>query len=400
MPHLRQRYALDKIKKKLKFGPILLIQGARQVGKSFLLREIMAKKMNLKYITFDNRSTMEQFEKTPHLFLENYTEYKTLIIDEAQKSPKIFDTLKEIVDENRIPGRFILSGSTEFSLLTNIKESLTGRATRIQIFPFLLSEIKHLPLNPSKSESLFLAKPRVSLKDVLQFMENGGMPGIFAIKDEEERMVLFSDWLDLTCKRDILQIKKLNLDPDLCFKILQGIATIEFADETSLCKFTGANLKKLKNHLNGLAGLFVIHRVPAFFGSTGKNIYFLLDVSFAHFLKADVAKKIRQFIFQEQVAQRSYRGEIHSKIFFYRTGKGSFIDFIVEHAPDHISCYKIYEKESFNQLDIKILEKFQEKFQFNSVTNKNVKIDLYGIAPIKEKIKINEVTIYPIESLS
>jgi predicted AAA+ superfamily ATPase len=125
------------------------------VGKSFLLREILAKKSDYKYLTFDNASILEQFTKMPHLFLENYKEYKTLIVYEPQKSPKIFDSLKEVVDKNRVPGKFILSGSTEFSLLTHIRESLTGRPTRVQLFPFLLSEIKHLPLNATKNLSLF-----------------------------------------------------------------------------------------------------------------------------------------------------------------------------------------------------------------------------------------------------
>jgi hypothetical protein len=230
-------------------------------------------------------------------------------------------------------------------------------------------------------------------------MENGGMPGIFSIRDQEERTILLSDWLDLTCKRDILQIKKLKLDPELCYKILEAIANIEFADETSICKYTDTNLKKIKNHLNGLAALYTIHRVPAYIGSTGSNLYFLLDVSFAHFLKAKLEKKIRQFIFQEQLAQRSYRGEIQTKINFYRSAKGSFIDFVVEHSPDHVSCYKIFTKESFTELDIRILEKFKEKFQYNLISKSPVKIDLYGIAPIKEKINIKSVSIYPLESI-
>jgi predicted AAA+ superfamily ATPase len=359
----------------------------------------LAKELKLKYVTFDNETAREMAEDSPHLFLENHTTETSLIIDEAQKVPKIFDSIKEIVDLKRIPGSFILLGSTEFSLLTNIRESLTGRASRVQLFPLLLSESKHLPLNSVKAMSLFNQPARVSLKEVLVYLERGGMPGIFAVRDEEERTILISDWLQLTCQRDILQIKKFRLEPNLCYKILQGVALLEFADETALCKFTGVGIKKMKNHLLGLESLFALHKIPAHALSTGKHLYFHVDVAFVHFFKGDMLKKMRTFILQEQIAQRSYRGELHTQISFFRSSKGSYVDFIIEHGPSHLTALKIFHHESLNMLDVKIIESFKQKVEKANQLSTNIRVDLCAVAPIKEKVKIRDVEIFPLEAI-
>src|SRR3989338_7269409 len=146
MPHSRSRLAITILLKRLKFTPVVAIQGARQTGKSFLVREILAKQITSSgYVSLDDKSKQALAQESPQTFLASMSDFKPAIIDEAQKSPALFDAIKLLVDKNRRTGSFLLLGSTEFSLLQNIRESLTGRMGRIRLYPMTFWEIQGLP---------------------------------------------------------------------------------------------------------------------------------------------------------------------------------------------------------------------------------------------------------------
>ncbi|MBI4406127.1 MAG: ATP-binding protein [Deltaproteobacteria bacterium] len=90
---------------------------------------------------------------------------------------------------------FILLGSTEFSKMTLIRESLTGRMSRLRLFPLNLAEVSSLKANSSRSAIFANEKTRISRRELMRYLERGGMPGMFAIRDESERIALLEDWL-------------------------------------------------------------------------------------------------------------------------------------------------------------------------------------------------------------
>jgi predicted AAA+ superfamily ATPase len=115
---------------------VIAIQGARQSGKIFLVRELLSPELpTSSYVIFDRPADRELAESASESFLEKYAASAPLIIDEAQKVPKIFDTIKFLVDLQRRPGKYLLLGSTEFSKKTLIRESLTGRISTVRMFP-------------------------------------------------------------------------------------------------------------------------------------------------------------------------------------------------------------------------------------------------------------------------
>ena len=150
MPHFRPRYLAKTIGKRLKFFPVIGIQGARQVGKSALVRDLLSKLIkNFHYETFDQQTVRQFAQSNPESFLEAKMQRDgTLAIDEAQKVPAIFDAVKYVVDKRRVPGQFILLGSTEFSKKTLIHESLTGRIGMLRLFPFLIMKRREKKVCP------------------------------------------------------------------------------------------------------------------------------------------------------------------------------------------------------------------------------------------------------------
>jgi hypothetical protein len=392
--HARNRYATKILLKKLKFSPVVLIQGPRQTGKSYLVKNLLLSSgIQVEYKTFDIVSLKRFATKNPDSFVRERNENTTLTIDEAQKVPDIFDSIKAVVDEQRKPGQFILLGSTEFSRLTNVRESLTGRASKVRVFPFTLSEVKHLPLN---SNNFFVQnKSRVDRNELLRFLKNGGMPGIFGIKDQNEKQQALKDWLDLTSERDALIFSKLRIESDLISRILQGISTLDDTSAGALSKYLRVDLRKIKNHIQVLLTLFVINKIDPHPTSTGKTQYFICDVGFLEYYGSSFEKKLKTFVFQEFMAQKSYRGEDNIQLNFYRTAKGKIIDYIFSEGEKIIFCFKVLDSEEFDSKQFDILRFFKLKHP-DYFTNKTRVLALTGTL---NRIVDKGVEIYPWESI-
>lgn len=268
MLHIRRRLALDKLRKKLKFFPVVAVQGARQTGKSFLVRELLKQHFPLlKYVSFDLPSTKQVAIRQPHTFLlENSKGQSPLAIDEAQKVPDIFDAIKFEVDRERIPGRFLLLGSTEFSHFSKVRESSTGRLGRIRLYTLNLRET----LGVEKEGLEF------NRKHIIEYLSNGGMPGLFYIRNHEEQDSLIQDLLDLICNRDIHQFKSLKLDSDLCFEILKLSATLKEPSKSEISKALKIDSRKIETHLKALCELFVVQNLNPHPSGGGKPIYCLM----------------------------------------------------------------------------------------------------------------------------
>ncbi len=112
----------NQLLKAAKDTPIILINGARQVGKSTLAQNLFAQ--SHEYFTLDDPSTRASFIKDPLLFLEQRK--KPVILDEIERAPEILLSLKKVVDQNRRSGFFILTGSAHILTLPKIAGSLAG----------------------------------------------------------------------------------------------------------------------------------------------------------------------------------------------------------------------------------------------------------------------------------
>ena len=129
--------------------PVVGITGPRQSGKTTLVQSVFPDK---RYITFDDDNMRELAKSNPNDFVDAFPD--GLIIDEAQKVPEIFNALKIQVDsKNSEPGKYILTGSSQFKLKKNMTDSLSGRAFFIELLPVNTNSVLHLPLLPLETFS-------------------------------------------------------------------------------------------------------------------------------------------------------------------------------------------------------------------------------------------------------
>ena len=126
------------LKKYLKIFPIVGITGPRQSGKSTMLKHMFT--ASYTYVTFDDPKIVAQFQDDPDKFLRIYND--RVIFDEVQKVPELFNLLKLAVDNDRDNyGKYIITGSAQFSFMKGVSESLAGRIGLLSLLPFQYCEI-------------------------------------------------------------------------------------------------------------------------------------------------------------------------------------------------------------------------------------------------------------------
>ena len=390
MTHTRNRYLTDIIKKKLAYSPVVAIQGPRQCGKSFLAKKLISEKINLAtYVTFDRAGDRTFAQSNPESFLLQHEARKPLIIDEAQKVPAIFDAIKYSVDELKTPGRFILLGSTEFSKLTLVRETLTGRISKARLFPFTLSESRHLAFQALNKKAALNPKPLVSRSDLIKYLARGGLPGIFSVNNVAHREALFGDWIALTVERDIHNFPKVKANSEVAYKIMEGIARLDAPDQARLTSYCGRDYRTVAKHLEILKTLFVIVGLQPHALSTGKETYYLCDVGLVNILGGDFRQCLKTYALMELLAKNEYAQQ-KRRYYYYRNTKGSLIDFIEEND-DQLTALKLISKEQFDSRDFAILI---------ALRNKHSKVKLKALGPAAMKLEAEKIEVLPWESVA
>jgi predicted AAA+ superfamily ATPase len=380
MLHLRSRQILPRLLKRIQYFPVVAIQGARQTGKSVLARELLKTRLkSCKYVSFDQQTMRARASDHPHTFLAEHFEAAPLIIDEAQKVPAIFDAVKYEVDQKRRPGRYVLLGSTEFSHLTKVRESLTGRMGRVRIFPLNLAESfgDHFKNRPMRGQ-------------VMTYLKTGGMPAIFAICDEEARIAQFEDWVTLTCSRDIIQFKTLKLDPEIAFNVLVQTAKLEEPTQAAIARALKIDGRRVGTHLKALCGLFVIQKISPHISSKGKAIYLPLDSGIGGYLGASFERQLQIFVMNERLCKNAYKNEKAKTACFYRSTGRNFIHWVEAPLGEPPLAIQCMTREQIKKTDAELMRAFLAK-------NKNARG--FILAPIPEPMRVNGILFKPWEDV-
>ncbi len=383
MPHSRERFALSLLSQRLRQSPVVLIQGARQVGKSFLVQNLLKEALPLKsratfkYLTLDSPSLRREANQNPETFILERDDAYPLAIDEAQKAPDLFDVVKMRVDQKRVPGKFILLGSTEFSHRSRVRESLTGRASILRCFPMTLGETLGLKAEPSRILLDKVSDERVSREDLIRYLMRGGFPGIFSLRSDTQRQEALSGWIELTTRRDLLELPKRTLNSELAYQIINYLAVGAQTDLASIAKSLRLRTTVVKSHLEALETLFVVNPIyPSKLGA-GKVRYLLCDVSIVNFFDGGLEQKLRTFILQELLVAASLINDPLAKINYYTTSRGSVIDFLYEIKGKRFAI-KIIPSEQIDERELYVCEGLQKK---------DPNLEIFILGPLKTKIR-------------
>jgi predicted AAA+ superfamily ATPase len=340
------RTAEKTLLKYLSAFPVVGLTGPRQSGKSTLLKELL--KDEYKYVTFDSPTTVAEFRDDPERFMRINGD--KVIFDEAQKAPEIFTYVKIAVDNDREKyGKFILSGSSQFTLMKKISESLAGRIGLLTLLPLQFSEIQeHL-----HEESIF----------------KGGYPELVK-RDYNFRNEWYQAYINTYLEKDLRSISDIGNIRDF-FRLIKLLAArcSQMINFSELASELGVAVNTVKHWLSVLEASYIIFFLPPFFDNLGKRIVkspklYFYDTGLVSFLTGiDTEGQFENSLLTGPLFENYIVSEVkkiieHKKLFFnlydYRTAAGVEIDLIVD------------KNQSQEWIEIKTSETFQTKF-INSI---------------------------------
>ena len=194
-----------KFLKMSSFFKAVLVTGARQVGKTTMLKHL-AENENRTYVSMDNQMARSLAKTDPVLFFQMYK--PPIIIDEIQKAPELFEQIKIMCDETDQRGLFWLTGSQQYHMISNIRETFAGRIGILELYSLSKNETDNIifPNELDFTLDCLLERQKVSGKnditDIFDHIWRGGMPAALDA-DEEQRQEYFNSYIETYLMRDV-----------------------------------------------------------------------------------------------------------------------------------------------------------------------------------------------------
>lgn len=375
----------ESIKKYLKLFPVVAINGPRQSGKTTLLKSAFPE---YQYVSLENPDVRLIAESDPNSFLNDYPE--KVIFDEVQRVPQLFSYIQTKVDNDKIPGQYILSGSQNFHLVQNITQSLAGRVAMFKLFPFDNQELKSANLLPQHFETL---------------IPKGFYPVLFDREIPSD--VFYQNYIETYIQRDLSEI--LNIRDLMAFRRFLRLCagrSGQILNLSALAKDCGITQPTAKSWLSILESSFIVFLLEPYYENFNKRIikspkmYFYDTGLLCYLLNIPNAEKFienRMYgnIFENFIVAEFFKENAHhyllGRFWYWRDSNGNEVDMISETAGN----FNIYEIKSTKTVSEKLfagLHYFSENYPSkinektlvyggeNSKTKKNVKIK-----PWKEK---------------
>lgn len=257
------------------FFKAILVTGARQVGKTTMLKHL-AEGQNRTYISMDNTMARTLAQTDPVLFFQTYK--PPIIIDEIQKAPELFEQIKIMCDETEERGLFWLTGSQQYKMMKNIRDTLAGRIGILELYSFSKNEVdKEVFTNKLDfSLSCLLERQKVAKKndivDVFEHIWRGGMPDALRA-DNEQRQEYFNSYIETYLMRDVAEEGGIT-DSIRFRRFLNACAalTAEQVNYKTLAESAEISQPTAKEWLRILQGLGIVYLLPPFANNELKRL--------------------------------------------------------------------------------------------------------------------------------
>jgi len=271
--------------------PVVILTGARQSGKTTILKHLFGKTHT--YLSLDEMDIRMLAVNDPQAFLSRYK--LPLIIDQIQNAPVLLSYIKAIVDKEKKYGLFILTGSQQFSVMKNIGESLAGRAAILNLYPFMLEEIKGNFSQPESHIETFLknisikSAPDTTAVSLGSLLLTGGYPGLFT-NNKISRNLWFSSYIQTYLDRDIRgNIKQENVNDFERFLKLLASRTAQELSYSNFSRDLGLSVPTIKNWISILESNSIVYLLQPYHKNFGKRIIkspklYFLDCGLASYL--------------------------------------------------------------------------------------------------------------------
>jgi uncharacterized protein len=322
------RHLAHRVRELAKHYPVVLLTGARQTGKTTLLRGLFPE---APFFTLDLPSVAHDAEHNGMAFLDGLKGHPTVVLDEVQYAPALFRHLKIAVDADRHRmGRFVMTGSQKFALMQNVSESLAGRCVILEMDTLSALEVReHDGVHAPKVED---------------FIWRGGYPELWRAADMPARD-FYASYLATYLERDVRQlINVVNLRDFERFIRYCATYSGGLVNLADLGSDVGVAATTAKQWLNVLEASNIIHLLPPFFRNYGKRLiktpklYFKDTGLLCFLLGLHTPEQMMASPFIGGIWETFVLGQMHraiqaegspAEIYFWRDAQGVEVDFAV-----------------------------------------------------------------------
>ena len=356
---------------------VVLLNGARQTGKSTLV-QLLAKQRGGQYLTLDDSATVGLARSDPSALVRGAGDF--MVIDEVQHAPELFPAVKRVVDADRRPGRFLLTGSANVFLLPRLAESLAGRIEILPLHPLSQGELADSETN--LVDALFDAASwrhgarTLDRVEVCARIIAGGFPEAAARAPGERRDAWFRSYIASLLQRDVRDMANIDGLTDLP-RLLGLLAARSSAlmNMSEISRVAGIAHSTLRRYLALLEATFIFQPLPAWSSNIGKRFVkspkiHLLDSGLAAHLRGDVdapalaqspnlGPLLETFVVQEVRKLLGWSRQA-AMPYHFRTAVGREVDLVLEAPGQRIAGIEVKASSNLNQDDFSGLRALAE----------------------------------------
>ncbi len=330
--------------------PVIALTGPRQSGKTTLLKSMFK---DYRYVSLENPDNRLFAEQDPNGFLELYNQ--KVIFDEVQRVPSLFSYIQTLVDESKIMGQFILSGSQNFSLIKSITQSLAGRVALFKLLPFDFEELQSQNLLPHDYASMIM---------------RGCYPALY--DRPIPTTAFYANYIETYVERDLSEI--LNVKDIRLFRIFLKLCAGRIGQQlnlTNLAKEAGISIPTVKSWLSILESSYIAYQLPPFFNNFNKRLvksaklYFYDTGLVSYLLGIKSEKSIQESEFKgalfenmviNEYIKQNYHHNLYHEFYFWRDSNGHEVDLLVSNETAYdiveIKATKTILPKLFDGLDL------------------------------------------------
>lgn len=330
--------------------PVLVLTGARQVGKSTMLREVYR---DINYVALNRPLVRESAKENPSLFFEIHK--PPVVVDEIQKSAALFEYIKDIVDEDKRKGQFYLTGSQSLKLMKNVSDSLAGRAGVIKLMGLSMRELAGSsyrdPFIPTqrhmKSTEL---KPYFDYDAVTAFVHKGSFPELHETESNlHDWADFYGSYLQTYIEKDIRDVMRIQ-DESAFIKFIRSAASLtgEMLNLTMMAEICGKDVKTIRSWLSVLESSGLVYLLEPYYNNFNKRLIktpklYFLDTGFVCWLLgwntpqqlvngAMWGHIFESFVFSEILKSYYNDGIVRPPLYYYRDADKNEIDLLIENG--------------------------------------------------------------------
>ena len=372
---LYSRYLMPRVIEALSDSPVVLIHGPRQCGKTTLAR-LVGDEAGFSYLSFDDDVQRASAQSDPVGYVAELP--ARVILDEVQRVPEIFTSLKAAVDARREPGRFILTGSANVLLVPKLADSLAGRMDLLRLHPLAQVEL-------AGEDSRFLSRlftkgfkagthgRRLGLS-LAERVAAGGYPAALARATARRRAAWYRDYIDTLVQRDVRDLARISaLDALPRLLALTAGQTARLLNVTDLSAPFQLSRPTIRDYMTLLERIFLLEELPPWhsnrlsrliktpklhLGDTGLACALLgLDAAALWEDRALYGQLLETFVYQELRRQASWQEELFA-FHHFRDKDGDEVDVVLE-SGGKLTGVEVKAAATVSSADFRGLRKLQ-----------------------------------------